>query len=151
MAAYDPRVAGLLLQLEPLAIGWASVQELAAHIEFFRKSGKPTIAVVRRCRELEFALAATCEEIYIPPTAWVWLSGFSVGGVFVRGTLDKVGVEPEVCPAWLQFGLVNKTCMATVLAYAHLHCCSAALCTPGCSRRIAGSRILEAQLDASAF
>jgi Peptidase family S49 len=95
-AAYDPRVAGLFIQVDPVAIGWAKVQELVAHIDFFRKSGKPTVAFMKSGGEKEYVLAAACEEIYIPPTAQLALRGLSVQGAFLRGVLDKVGVEPQV-------------------------------------------------------
>lgn len=67
-----------------------------AHIEFFRKSGKPTVAYVERGSEMEYMLASACEEIYVPPLGLLLLFGHNVQGVFVRGTLDKLGMEPTV-------------------------------------------------------
>lgn len=67
-----------------------------AHIEFFKKSGKPAVAYMQSGGEKEYALAAACGEIYVPPTAQLALRGLSVQGQFLRGVLDKVGVEPQV-------------------------------------------------------
>ena len=72
------------------------MQELIAHIEFFRRSGKPTVAYVERGAEREFMLAAACEELYVPPLGLVLLFGHCVQAPYVRGTLDKVGLEPSV-------------------------------------------------------
>lgn len=37
-------------------------------------------------------MASACKEIYAPPTASLSLRGFVVGGTFLRGVLDKVGL-----------------------------------------------------------
>ena len=48
-AAYDPRVTGLIIKVDPLACGWGKLQELRRHIELFRASGKWTMAYMERC------------------------------------------------------------------------------------------------------
>ena len=95
-AAYDPRVTGIVLTVDLLSCGWAKVQEIRKYLEFFRESGKDTIAYMERGGEKEYFLATACGEIYIPPTAQLALKGLSVTGAFLRGVLDKVGVEPQV-------------------------------------------------------
>ena len=45
---------------------------------------------------VQYFLASAFNEIYVPPSASLSLRGFSVSGSFLRGTLDKVGVEPEI-------------------------------------------------------
>jgi protease IV len=95
-AAYDPRVTGLLLKIEPVAIGWAKAHEIRTHIAFFKRSGKATVAWIKSGGEKEYYLATACDKIYVPPTASFSLRGLSVSGAFLRGVLDKVGVEPQV-------------------------------------------------------
>lgn len=99
-AAYDPRISGIIITVDLLSCGWAKVQELRKYLEFFRESGKDTMAYMERGGEKEYFLATACAEIYIPPTAQLALKGLSVSGAFLRGVLDKVGVEPQVraCP-----------------------------------------------------
>ncbi|URE34764.1 Peptidase family S49 [Musa troglodytarum] len=38
-AAYDPRVSGIYLEIEPLSCGWAKIDEIRRHIQYFKKSG----------------------------------------------------------------------------------------------------------------
>jgi protease IV len=95
-AAYDPRVRGVLLRIEPLAIGWARVQEIRRHVEFFRASGKETVAFVTRGGEREYYLATACAEVVAPRLAGLYLKGLSGAMPYVKGTLDKLGVESEV-------------------------------------------------------
>ena len=42
-AAYDPRIAGIYLQIEPLSCGWGKVEEIRRHILDFKKSGENSV------------------------------------------------------------------------------------------------------------
>lgn len=95
-AAHDPRINGVVFKIDPLSVGWAKVIEIRRHLEYFRKSGKWTVAYMERAGEKEYYLASAFEEIYAPPCASLSLRGLSVAGTFLRGVLEKVGVEPEV-------------------------------------------------------
>ena len=95
-AARDPRVSGLAIKIEPLSLGWAKIQEICAHLDHFRASGKPAVAYLEIAGEKEYYLAAACGKVYAPESAYLSLRGFSVSGSFLRGTLEKVGVEPEI-------------------------------------------------------
>eukprot|EP00878_Enallax_costatus_P010639 GHUV01011114.1.p1 GENE.GHUV01011114.1~~GHUV01011114.1.p1 ORF type:complete len:395 (+),score=92.88 GHUV01011114.1:241-1425(+) len=95
-AAVDPRIKGIVVEINPLAIGWSKVQELRRYIQLFRDSGKFTIAYMKIAGEKEYYLSTAFEEVYVAPSASVRLAGFSVAGTFLRGVLEKVGVEPQV-------------------------------------------------------
>lgn len=95
-AAHDPRICGVYLKLSPLAAGWGKVQEVRRYLQFFRESGKFTMAYMSQGGEKEYYLASAADEIYVAPTAQFSLRGFKVAGTFLRGVLDKVGVQPEL-------------------------------------------------------
>ncbi|XP_068305909.1 serine protease SPPA, chloroplastic-like [Pyrus communis] len=95
-AAYDPRISGVYLQIESLNCGWGKVEEIRRHILDFKKSGKFVVAYVPACGEKEYYLASACQEIYAPPSAYFSLFGLTVQSSFVRGVLEKVGIEPQV-------------------------------------------------------
>ncbi|GAB4824168.1 hypothetical protein N2152v2_011214 [Parachlorella kessleri] len=95
-AAYDPRVTGVVVKIDPLGCGWGKLQELRRHIELFNESGKMSIAYMERAGEKEYYLASAFKEVYMPPSGSLSLRGFTVGGTFLRGVFDKVGVQPEV-------------------------------------------------------
>jgi Peptidase family S49 len=88
-------------------------QEIRRHVAFFRASGKPTVAYMKRGGEKEYYLATCCEEVYVPPTAQLALRGLSVSGAFLRGVLEKAGVEPQAraasACAWLR-ALLHSAC-----------------------------------------
>lgn len=95
-AALDPRINGLVIRVSPLQAGWAKLQEIRRYIELFKQSGKFTMAYVEIAGEKEYYIASACTELYVPPSASLSLRGLSVSGTFLRGVLEKVGVEPEV-------------------------------------------------------
>lgn len=95
-AALDPRVAGVAVEIGPLAVGWGKLQELRRAVELFRRSGKFSVAWMKNAAEKEYYLASAFGEVYAPPTGNVRLNGFAVAGTFLRGALDKAGVEPQV-------------------------------------------------------
>lgn len=43
-AAYDPRISGIYLHIEPLNCGWGKVEEMRRHVLDFKKSGIPIIS-----------------------------------------------------------------------------------------------------------
>ncbi|KAL3716870.1 hypothetical protein ACJRO7_008447 [Eucalyptus globulus] len=95
-AAYDPRISGIYLHIDSLSCGWGKVEEIRRHILNFKKSGKFIVGYVPTCQEKEYYLACACGELYAPPSAYFSLYGLTVQASFLRGVLDKVGVEPQV-------------------------------------------------------
>ncbi|XP_007037705.2 PREDICTED: serine protease SPPA, chloroplastic isoform X1 [Theobroma cacao] len=95
-AAYDPRISGVYLHIEPLNCGWGKVEEIRRHILNFKKSGKFIIAYIPACGEKEYYLACACEEIYAPPSAYFSLYGLTVQASFLGGVFEKIGIEPQV-------------------------------------------------------
>ncbi|KAG2667178.1 hypothetical protein I3760_15G099800 [Carya illinoinensis] len=95
-ATYDPRISGIYLHVETLSCGWGKVEEIRRHILDFKQSGKFIVAYAPACREKEYYLASACEEIFAPPSAYFSLLGLTVQASFLRGVLDKIGIEPQV-------------------------------------------------------
>lgn len=60
------------------------------------QSGKFCVAYMEVASEKEMYVAAACEEVYLPPSAYISLKGVAVSGTFVRGVLEKAGVEPQI-------------------------------------------------------
>lgn len=95
-AAYDPRISGVYLHIEPLNCGWAKIEEIRRHIVDFRKSGKFIVGYLPACGEKEYYLACACDELYAPPSAYFQLYGLTVQASFLGGIFEKVGIEPQV-------------------------------------------------------
>ncbi|THF98565.1 hypothetical protein TEA_020108 [Camellia sinensis var. sinensis] len=95
-AAYDPRISGIYLHIEPLNCGWGKVEEIRRHMLDFKKSGKFVVGYVPACGEKEYYLASACDELFVPPSAYFALYGLTVQASFLGGVLEKAGVEPQV-------------------------------------------------------
>ena len=98
-AAADPRIKAVLLEPRGLQIGWAKLQEVREEIEAFKKSGKPVIAYLQSPGTREYYLASAADRIYLPPEDDLDLKGLRVEAMYLKSTLDKLGVTFDVIHA----------------------------------------------------
>jgi protease IV len=101
LARADDRVKALVVKLGGRPIGLGVVQELREMIGRFTEAGKPTFAWAETFGEfsagnLPYYLATAFETIYLQPSGDLGLTGLALERVFLRGTLDKLGVTMEV-------------------------------------------------------
>ncbi|KAL0381327.1 UNVERIFIED_CONTAM: Serine protease SPPA, chloroplastic [Sesamum angustifolium] len=82
-AAYDPRISGIYLHIEPLSCGWGKTEEIRRHILDFKKSGKFIVGYAPACGEKEYYIGSACEELYAPPSAYFQLYGLTVQASFL--------------------------------------------------------------------
>ncbi len=100
-AAADPRVAGLVAHVGPHEPTLARSSELRTAVTGFRASGRPTVCWSESYGEMgpgniAYHLASGFDEVWVQPSGDVGLTGVRAEAVFVRGLLDKVGVEPQI-------------------------------------------------------
>ncbi|HYO39828.1 MAG TPA: signal peptide peptidase SppA [Nocardioidaceae bacterium] len=100
-AAGDPKVRGLVAHVGPWQPSLAQSSELRAAVQRLRDAGRRTVAWTESFGELGpgnigYHLATAFEEIWLQPSGQVGLVGLSAEAVFLRGTLDKLGVEPQI-------------------------------------------------------
>lgn len=96
--AQDPRVLALIARIDGRPLGLAQVQELRSAVAFFAAAGKPTLAWSDSFGEfgpgtVPYYLACAFSEIAMLPTGTVGLTGISVSTTFLKGAVDKLGVE----------------------------------------------------------
>jgi protease-4 len=96
-AKADPRVGAVLVVPAGLqAPLWAKVQEVHDAIVDFRKSGKKAFAYLEYAGEREYFIAAACDKVFLMPGASLDINGLATYEVFLRGTLDKIGLYPDI-------------------------------------------------------
>ncbi len=95
-AAADSRIRGIVLEPDGLHVGWAKLEELRSDIETFRKSGKPVYAYLRSPGTREYYIATAADRVYLPPEDELDLKGMRIELMYVKKTLDKLGVQVEV-------------------------------------------------------
>ncbi|MGF1615966.1 MAG: signal peptide peptidase SppA [Gammaproteobacteria bacterium] len=96
-AADDDRVVALVGRLGSNSMKAAMTQELRDAVLAFRAKGKKAIAYAETFGESEagnqaYYLASAFDEIYLQPSGMVALTGLLMESLFVRGSLEKLGV-----------------------------------------------------------
>jgi protease IV len=94
-AASDARVQALVLHIDQVDWGWAKVSEIREAVLDFRRAGKPVYAALAGGGEREYLLASAAGTVASPPLAMLQLDGLTASALFMRGTLDKIGVTPN--------------------------------------------------------
>ena len=94
-AADDPRVAGLIARIQIPAAAAGPIQELREAIAAF-SAVKPSLAWAETYPgTLSYYLASAFGEVWMQPSGTVGLVGFATNALFLRGALDKAGVEAQ--------------------------------------------------------
>jgi protease-4 len=94
-AARDPRVSALLVRVSGLRVGMAKADELREQIRRFQESGKPAAAFLEISDTLDYYVASACKQVYVAPEGLLVLRGVLADAPFLRGTLDKLRIQPD--------------------------------------------------------
>ena len=96
-AAADDRIDGVIMKLSASnTLGRAMRGEIRESVKKVRASGKKVYAFADNINSSVYVLAAPCDSIYMPPTGYITFTGFRVDGTYVKGTLEKLGIKPNV-------------------------------------------------------
>ncbi len=95
-ARTDPRITGVLLRPIQAPSLWGKVQELREALVDFRASGKPLVAMLETAGDREYVLASAASRIVLVPPGQLNLMGLASYQVFLRGTFDKIGTQPDL-------------------------------------------------------
>ncbi|HEX8143338.1 MAG TPA: signal peptide peptidase SppA [Pyrinomonadaceae bacterium] len=95
-AKVDKRIGAVLLEIHPSDAGWAKADEIRDAIADYRTSGKPVYAYMEYGLNKEYYIATACDRIYMAPPGDLFINGLAAQVMFFRGSLDKLGVYPDV-------------------------------------------------------
>src|SRR6476659_5002141 len=95
-AKVDKRIKAILLDVNMSGVGWGKAEEIRDAITDFRSSGKPVYAFVEFGLNKEYYIATACDKIIVPPPGELFISGLAADVMFFRGSLDKLGIYPEI-------------------------------------------------------
>jgi protease-4 len=95
-AAIDGRVRTLVIMPQTSGALWGQLQEVRGALEQFRASGKPITAFLEYGGAQEYYLASAADRIMMMPGGQLDLTGVATYELFFRGTLDKIGVFPDL-------------------------------------------------------
>jgi len=97
-AKADRNIKGILLRLGSLGCDWAKTNEIRNLVLDFRQSGKKVYAYIQETLDFdkEYYLATACDRIILHPLGSLFINGIGGQIPFLKGALDKLGIEVEV-------------------------------------------------------
>ena len=95
-AKVDNRIKVILLDINMSSAGMGKAEEIRDAIADFRSSGKPVYAYIEYGTDKEYYIASACDKIYVSPPGELFINGFAANVMFFRGSLDKLGIYPDM-------------------------------------------------------
>ncbi len=96
-AIADEELQGILVDIEKLEAGWATLQTMHELLARARRSGKRVVAHLPEGGGLaEYYVATAANEIWVAPSTALLLSGFSVETTYLAGALERAGLRAQV-------------------------------------------------------
>jgi protease-4 len=100
-AEADDRIAAVWLDVKRPQAGWATLHDVRRALDAVRASGKLVVASAADFgyNEAGYFVATAADSIFATPLAPFEFNGFDLTATFYKGTLDKLGIEPEIVRA----------------------------------------------------
>ena len=92
----DGRVRGVILRVENLDAGWATLEELRAELYRFRERGKTVAAYLVDSDTRSYYLASAADEVFASPLSTLNVVGLRARVNFLKDALGSLGLETEV-------------------------------------------------------
>jgi len=95
-AAKDEKIKGIYLQSGLNPNGFATSEEIRNALLAFKKSGKFIIAYSEMMNQKSYHVANVADKVYVNPKGFFDWAGFSSELLFLKGTLEKLDIEPQI-------------------------------------------------------
>ena len=94
-AQSDPRIGALIIRIDAVQSGWASVEEVREALARFKATGKTLWAYMEAAGAKEYYLASVADRVALNPVGSLELVGLSREFTFYKGLFDQLGVQPH--------------------------------------------------------
>ena len=95
-AKTDGNIRGIFLDESNITPGEATSEEIRNALLNFKKSGKFIIAYSEYYTQGFYYLASVADKVYVNPHGGFEFKGFNSQVTFLKGTLDKLGIEAQI-------------------------------------------------------
>src|SRR6187455_2555590 len=95
-ATKDEKIKGIYLQSGLNPNGFATSEEIRNALLAFKKSGKFIIAYSEMMNQKSYHVANVADKVYVNPKGFFDWAGFSSELLFLKGTLEKLDIEPQI-------------------------------------------------------
>jgi protease-4 len=95
-AAKDDKIKGIYLLSGLNPNGFATSEEIRNALVSFKSSGKFIIAYSEMMNQKAYHVANVADKVYVNPKGFFDWTGFNAGLLFLKGTLEKLDIEPQI-------------------------------------------------------
>lgn len=95
-AKTDDKIKGIYLDESDMLSGQATTEEIRNALIDFKKSGKFIVAYSEVYTQSFYYLASVADKVYINPKGIMEFHGFSSQVTFLKGALDKLGIQAQI-------------------------------------------------------
>ncbi|MDZ7771919.1 MAG: signal peptide peptidase SppA [Balneolaceae bacterium] len=98
-AASHDNIGGVLLEIDVMTAGWASLEEARRIIDRFREDSDKFIYTTTNdigLNEKGYYLASATDSVFSPPETFFEFDGFYSEVMFLEGLFNKIGLEAEI-------------------------------------------------------
>lgn len=95
-AAVDDRIEGVVLKIGGSTLGFAKLEELRNAVEEVQDAGKKVYAFSEYLSNRHYYIASVCDQIFMPRSGYMVMTGVASGRPYVKRTLDKLGMKPNI-------------------------------------------------------
>jgi protease-4 len=95
-ARQDRNVQVIVLRLSPVSMGLGMALELHDAVEEARAAGKRVVALLEDGSQPAYLVACAADEIVMPPTSDLMLTGVSADAYFLKSLLSKLGITAHI-------------------------------------------------------
>jgi protease IV len=95
-AGADKNIAGLYIIANNNANSFAASEEIRSAILDFKSKGKFVIAHGDIITQAAYSVANAADKIYVSPQGYLEWAGYSVTYSFLKGTLEKLDIQPQI-------------------------------------------------------
>ncbi len=95
-AKKDDNIVGIYLKGGSLSAGIASIKEIRNALIDFKKSGKFIVSYADNYSQQMYYLVSVADKILLNPQGMLELKGLSAQIMFLKNTLDKLGIDMQI-------------------------------------------------------
>ncbi len=94
-ASSDEQVKAVILTFDRMQIGFGQLEELRRAIERVKSAGKKVYAYAEDMSTGQYGLLCAGDRLCVGPQSTLWLTGLYGESLYVKGLLDKIGVQAD--------------------------------------------------------
>lgn len=95
-AASDSNVSAIILKIQSPDVGPAKLREVRDAIARLRQSGKRVTAELESGSTADYLIASACDEIVMPESGEIMITGVRAELMFYRGLFDLLGIQADM-------------------------------------------------------